>query len=192
MKLIFLFGPPAAGKLTVARELAAQTGWRLFHNHLAVDLALSLYDFGTPGFIALREQLWLTAFRRAMADGIPTVIFTFNPENTVPQRFIDELFAEIAAAGGEVIPVELTVADAEIERRLGSAQRREHRKLVDLALYRKLRDAGVFMTPIIPAPRLSLDTGVMSPIEAAARIASAVTSPPRGRRPPLPVRATGL
>src|SRR5476651_1724683 len=102
MKLVFLHGPPAAGKLTVARELAALTGLRLFHNHLTVNLALAVYDFGTLGFVALREQIWLAVFRRALADRLPGLIFTFNPEDSVPQRFIDELFAEVAAGGGEV------------------------------------------------------------------------------------------
>lgn len=37
MKLLFIYGPPASGKLTVAREPAALTGYRLFHNHLVVD-----------------------------------------------------------------------------------------------------------------------------------------------------------
>ena len=38
MKLIFIYGLPATGKLTVAVELAAMTGYKLFHNHLVVDL----------------------------------------------------------------------------------------------------------------------------------------------------------
>ncbi|MES2693606.1 MAG: shikimate kinase [Verrucomicrobiota bacterium] len=171
MKLLFLHGPPAVGKLTIAREVAARTGWRLFHNHLTVDLALSLYDFGTPGFIALREEVWLAGFRRALADGLPGVIFTFNPENSVPQRFIDELFAEIPARGGQLISVELTASESEIERRIDSASRREHRKLVDLALYRQLRGAGVFASPAIPRTDLSIDTEAVRPAEAAKRIA---------------------
>lgn len=171
MKLLFLHGPPAVGKLTVARELAARTGWRLFHNHLTVDLVLSVYDFGTPGFIALREQIWLAVIRRALADRLPGLIFTFNPENSVPQRFIDDLLAEITAAGGEVIPVQLTASEAEIERRLGAASRRTMQKLVDLPLYRQLRDAGVFSTPQIPAPRLTIDTERHSPAAAAEMIA---------------------
>src|SRR5271163_1865440 len=107
MRLLFIYGRPAVGKLTVAREVAALTGGRLFHNHLAVNLALSVYDFGTPGFIALREQVWNDVFRRVLTDRLPLLIFTFNPENTVSQRYIDGLFAEVAATGGEVIPVEL-------------------------------------------------------------------------------------
>jgi hypothetical protein len=36
MDLVFLYGPPAAGKFTVGRELAAITGFGLFHNHLTL------------------------------------------------------------------------------------------------------------------------------------------------------------
>ena len=169
MKLIFLHGRPAVGKVTVARELARLTGWRLFHNHLTVNLALC--DFGTPGFVALREQVWFAGFRRALADRLPVLIFTFNPENTVPQRFIDKLCAEITAAGGEVIPVELTAPETEIERRIGSDSRHADGKLTDVALYRRLRDQGVFDKPAIPAPRLRLDTATLTPQAAAELIA---------------------
>ena len=174
MKLLFLHGPPAVGKLTIAREVAARTGWRLFHNHLTVDLILSLYDFGTPGFVALREEIWLTVIRRALADRLPGLIFTFNPENSVPQRFIDDLFTETAARGGDVIPIELTASETEIECRLGAASRKEHGKLVDLELYRRLRAQGVFNTPVIPRARLRIDTEQLQPAEAATKIVAAL------------------
>ena len=47
MKLIFLHGLPGVGKLTVARQLAALTGFKLFHNHLTVDLVTSVFEFGS-------------------------------------------------------------------------------------------------------------------------------------------------
>jgi replication-associated recombination protein RarA len=47
MNLIFLYGPPGVGKLTVAQELAGMTGYKLFHNHLTVDLVYAVFDFGT-------------------------------------------------------------------------------------------------------------------------------------------------
>jgi replication-associated recombination protein RarA len=31
--LVFIYGPPAAGKLTVAEALAMRTGHKVFHNH---------------------------------------------------------------------------------------------------------------------------------------------------------------
>jgi len=89
----------------------------------------------------------------------------------VPQRFIDTLFAEVAAAGGDVIPVELTASEAVIETRIESASRRREGKLVDLKAYRALRDRGAFDTPVIASPRMAIDTGALTPAEAASRIA---------------------
>ncbi len=174
MKFVFIYGPPAVGKFTVGRALAARTGWRLFHNHLTVDLVLSVYEFGSPGFVALREEIWLAVFRRAMADNLPGLIFTFNPENSVPQRFIDRLFSELATQGAETLTVFLTASEEEIERRLAAPSRREHRKLVDLALYRSLRAAGTFDAPRIPGTPLRIDTGAVGPGEAAEAIAAAI------------------
>jgi len=33
MHLVMLFGPPAAGKMTVGAEIARPTGYKLFHTH---------------------------------------------------------------------------------------------------------------------------------------------------------------
>ena len=172
MKLVLIYGKPAVGKLTVARALTRQTGWRLFHNHMTVNLVLALHEFGTPEFIALRERIWSDSFRSAVAAKVPVLIFTFNPETTVPQRFIDELVALVEADGGEVIPVELTAGEDEIERRLGSKERIRDGKHLDSTLYRQLRDQGAFNTPVMPKPRLSIDTSATGPEESAGRIAA--------------------
>ncbi len=42
MRLVLIHGPAAAGKLTVAREVARLTGAALFHNHLVVDAVAAL------------------------------------------------------------------------------------------------------------------------------------------------------
>src|SRR5262245_57362571 len=67
MRLIFIYGAPAAGKLTVARELAALTGFALFHNHLVVDAVASVFPFGSESFSKLREQWWLAMMGEAAA-----------------------------------------------------------------------------------------------------------------------------
>jgi hypothetical protein len=118
----------------------------------------------------------MEVFRRALAEKLPLLIFTFNPEDTVPQRFVDGLFAEMAAAGAELIPVELTANDALIEERLGNASRRLERKHLGPAAYRELCAKGAFDSPQIPAPRLRLDTGSLSAAEAAERIAGLLAS----------------
>jgi len=61
MRLVYLYGPPGVGKLTVARELVALTGFKLFHNHLTVDLVRSLFPFDSEPYSRLMRQ-----FRRDM------------------------------------------------------------------------------------------------------------------------------
>ncbi|HVQ39465.1 MAG TPA: AAA family ATPase [Pyrinomonadaceae bacterium] len=174
MRLLFLHGAPAVGKLTVAREVARLTGWRLFHNHLTVDLAGSLFDFGTEPFILLREKIWLAAFSAAAGQNV-SLIFTFAPEQTVRERFIQDATEAVESAGGKTIFVELTCTEAELERRIENASRKQFGKLASVDQYRSLRDAGVFQFPKLPNG-ISLDTSSRSPEETAHLITDYVTT----------------
>ena len=170
MRLVFLHGPAAAGKYTVGRELAALTGFELYHNHLVVDEVLKQHAFGTPGFVAGRDQRWRDHFTAAVETD-RRLIFTFNPENSVPQAFIDWLFTALPARGLTLHSVGLTLSEAAIEARLATDQRKQFKKLVDLDLYRRLRASGTFATPVIPRTDLEIDTEHSSPVDSAARIA---------------------
>lgn len=171
MVLVFLHGAPATGKYTIGRELAAQTGFELYHNHLVVDEVLQRHAFGTPGFVAERDHAWRRHLGSAAAEPHRRLIFTFNPESTVPQAFIDWLFDEVPARGGRLHSVALQLSEEAIEARLASEQRRGFRKLTDHALYRKLRDEGAFARPVIPRTDFVLEGETLSAPEAAARIA---------------------
>jgi hypothetical protein len=174
MKLVFLHGAPAVGKLTVARELARLTGLRLFHNHLTVDLVSSLFPFGSEPFIVLREQIWLAAFAEAALNNV-SLIFTFNPERTVRADFIQKAIDGVEAANGKMIFVELTCAEAELERRIEAASRKEFGKLASVEQYRSLKDAGVFQFPELP-DGLSVDTTNRSPADSAKLISGYLES----------------
>ncbi|HEY6805635.1 MAG TPA: AAA family ATPase [Pyrinomonadaceae bacterium] len=169
MQLIFLHGPAAVGKLTVARELAKLTGLRLFHNHLVVDAVGAVFDFGSDPFKLLREQIWLSVFIEAAKQDV-SLIFTFAPERTVGPSFIRETIDVVEAAGGKVLFVELTAPVEEIERRLTDASRIKFGKLQSLELYRELSQSGAFVYPTLPDSGLSIDTSQMTPVEAAKKI----------------------
>src|SRR5579859_7983528 len=117
MRLIFIYGMPAAGKLTVARELAAMSGFKLFHNHLTVDLLVSVFEFGSPPFVALREEIWLSVFTEACRSGMPGLIFTYAPETTVRPRFIEDVRRVVAENGGYLSFVALTCPLPELRTR---------------------------------------------------------------------------
>jgi hypothetical protein len=170
MKLIFLYGLPATGKLTVARELASLTEYKLFHNHLVVDCLLPVFAFGSPSFIDLREQIWLSVFDQACRSQLPGLIFNFAPERTVSRQFIGEVLEVVGQAGGEIDFVELVCPPAELRLRLGSASRFSHEKLTSAALFDQLHADGVFDGSHMPKPRLRLDTSLCTPEQAAKRI----------------------
>jgi len=170
MNLVVLYGRPAVGKLTVARELAQLSEWRLFHNHLIVDALLAVFEFGSKPFVELREKIWTEVFAESSAAGVNGVIFTFSPENTVRQAFVDRLASDARARGDVVHFIHLTCSEIEIERRLRAASRLASRKLTSLELHRQLTQDGVFDRPIMPAPDFSIDTGATSPAEAGQQI----------------------
>ena len=174
MKLVFLHGRPAVGKLTVARELASLTGFRLFHNHLTVDLVSSLFPFGSEPFIILREQIWLAAFAEAARNSV-SLIFTFSPERSVRERFIQDAINVVGYAGGHAIFVELTCAEEELQGRIGDASRKKFGKLASVEKYRSLVEAGVFQFSKLPKG-MSLDTTNQSPAESAKQISEYVAS----------------
>jgi hypothetical protein len=174
MRLIFIYGLPATGKLTVATDLAAMTGYKLFHNHLAVDLLLSVFDFGSPSFVELREDIWLSVFEQACRSRLPGLIFTFAPEGTVRPGFIGELKSTVAREGGEVDFVELVCPLAELKRRIDSPSRLAFQKLASVSLFEQLHADGVFDASNMPEPRLSIDTSLCTPTDAATEIVRAL------------------
>lgn len=171
MKLIFLYGLPATGKLTIARELTAMTGYKLFHNHLTVDLLLSVFEFGSPAFVALREEIWLSVFEQAGLSQLPGLIFTFAPEPTVRSGFPKRMLATVEKGGGEVDFVELVCPRGELTRRLSNPSRLEHRKLTSVTIFDQIYSTGEFDGSSLPKPRLSIDTSLCTAAHAAAKIA---------------------
>ena len=43
MKLVFLFGDAAVGKMTVGQQLTKITDLKLFHNHMSIEPVLEIF-----------------------------------------------------------------------------------------------------------------------------------------------------
>jgi hypothetical protein len=173
---------PATGKLTVGRELAEITGYKLFHNHLVVDLLQGLFEFGSAPFVDLREQMWLAVFQQAVESGMAGLIFTFAPEATVRPGFVDEVMRVVSRAGSEVRFVELVCPTEELKLRMGDDARRQFGKLSSVELFERLHAEGALGGYAMPKAELKIDTGTVRPEQAAALIAKQLGLTP------LPVR----
>ena len=174
MRLIFIYGLPATGKLTVARELARMTGYPVFHNHLVVDMLQSIFEFGSEAFVELREEMWLSVFRKTSENRAPGLNFTFAPEGTVRAGFIPAAIKTLEDAGGTVDFVELTCPVAELKRRLPDASRMQFRKLGSVELFEQLHAGGTFDPFPMPEARISIDTSTVAPARAALEVARAL------------------
>src|SRR5438094_316445 len=137
MKLVYMYGPPAAGKLTVAKRVAETTGWRLFHNHLTVNSLVPVFDFGTKPFAEVLHRLRLDVFATASRSGVD-VIFTNNSAWNGPDgrdrfvAFADSAARAVADNGGATAFVQVTAPQPVLEARLADESRRQHGKLVDI------------------------------------------------------------
>ncbi|TFG61827.1 MAG: shikimate kinase [Gemmatimonadales bacterium] len=173
MRLVFLYGPPGVGKLTVATALEARSDFKLFHNHLTVNLLTEVFEFGSREFRLLREDIWLSVFREAAASGT-NLVFTFAPERTVSTAFIAHVVETVHNNGGYVVFVELHCAENILRERMTSETRREWGKISSWSEYEELRDTGVLDYGAEIVPALSIDTGESTPEDAAAEIAEFV------------------
>ena len=173
MKLIFLHGLPGVGKLTVARELARLTGFKLFHNHLTVDLVGSVFEFGSAPFVELRELIWLAVFRAAAEEAVGGLVFTFVFERTVRDDFPARVLDEVESRGGHVLFAELACRRDVLEGRLTDASRAQFGKLRSVEFLDELVSGGrIYRPDALPRPNFVLDTTELGPAEAAARIAA--------------------
>jgi hypothetical protein len=167
MKLLFLHGAPAAGKLTVAKALLRMVPGQLSDNHAAIDLALTVFDFGAPGFWELVQTVRCAAFDAAAAHGVALVVTTFcyaEPDD-LPQ--FTEFETIMRRHGGELLPVFLHCSREEAARRVGNPDRVARGKIASAATLMKDLDTYKF-TAVPRADCLALDTGTR-PAEATAR-----------------------
>lgn len=173
MRLVFIYGAVASGKLTVARALAERTGLALFHNHLIVDAVAAVFPFGSDDFVRLRERFWLETIETAARAG-RSMIFTFAPEPSVAPGFADRVVEVVGAAGGKVLFVALTLSPEEQERRLVEPGRAEFGKLRSIEILRDLRAGFDSCLATMPEADIRIDTGKVAPSEAADQITAAI------------------
>jgi AAA domain len=181
VKLVFVYGPPAVGKLTVSTELAKITGYRLFHNHLSVDFVRSVFDFGTPSFWKLVDRFRKGVIEEAATQAVDT-IFTFVYSKGDDDPFVKDVIKRVEEHNGIVCFVRLHCDREELLRRVGGGRRKEMGKLSNRSDLSRLLFGRVLDAEVPFAPSLSIDTTVLSPRRAARVIAGHYGLPTQTRR----------
>jgi hypothetical protein len=170
MNLIVVHGPPGVGKRSVAKELVAQTGYKLFNYHALGSVLGPIFGFGSAPFLELRDAFYPRIIRQAMNGGVTGLIATFIFEPSIKPEMFAELTREIGERGGRVFFAGLTCDEAEHERRVETPSRVPLGQLATFEPLRQLLSRGEFAFPDLPGPSVSIDTTHLDPRGVARSI----------------------
>jgi hypothetical protein len=123
--LLFVVGPPAVGKMSVGHAIAERTGLRLFHNHIAIELALRYFDYGTEGFHRIDGAIRRLVIEEVAASDLPGLVFTYVWAFNLPedQAVVEEYAKPFRDRGARVLFVELEATQAERLKRTAGVSR---------------------------------------------------------------------
>lgn len=77
MNLVIIVGPPAVGKMSVGQELSKITDFKLFHNHMTIELVLNFFNFGEESFNKLVSYFREKIFEEVSKSELKGLIFTY-------------------------------------------------------------------------------------------------------------------
>jgi hypothetical protein len=187
--LLVLFGPPAVGKMTIGRAIAANSSFRLFHNHMTIEPLLETFGYASPPFHTLNKEFRRRVMEEAATHGVDlifTVVWALDSQDDrVEMESYVDIFEDVAF-------VELR---ADLDTRL--ARNRTEERLLHKASKRNVEwsddnvrqmDTDWAMTSaaghhaagelLARHPHLVLDTVGQTPTVTAARIIEWVTALP--------------
>jgi hypothetical protein len=188
--LLFVFGPPAVGKMTVGRAIADASDFRLFHNHHLIEPLLDVFDFETPQFQTLLREFRLRVLEEAARSGtdlVYTLVWGLDlPEDSI---YLREHLRPFVESGQRIAFVELYAdLDTRLARnrtpyRLSEKKSKRNVEWSDgnvRELDRLVMNTGVCPTPadelIAAYAHLRIDNTDRSPADVAAEVLSWVAA----------------
>lgn len=162
MKLIILYGPPAVGKLTVAKKLSEKTGIRLFHNHLSVDLVASIIPFEHKSFWPEVRKIRRRLLKLSASEG-NDLIYTIAYRHDLDDKNINEYLKIYESSGGTICLIHLTAEKEEIFKRLKNESRLNTFKMKDEVMLRDHLSKYDFFSPMNGRESLAIDNSNLTP-----------------------------
>ena len=126
MKLVFILGDAAVGKMTVGQELMKITDLRLFHNHMTIEPVIEIFGRYDGKTIAEMRDL---IFRNFAASENYGMIFTMMMDFSMPSEweYLEHIKQFFEPYGTEFYYVEL-IAPQEVRLRRNVTENRLRNK----------------------------------------------------------------
>ena len=177
MKLVFLIGDAAVGKMTVGQALMQQTGLRLFHNHMMIEPVIEIFGAFNGCVIQQLREVIFREFAKSENEGlIFTYLWAFDmPSDWEYVAHVADIFRE---QGAEIYCVEL-VAPQEVRLQRNETENRLAHKAskrdVEASRARLLRDDANHRCVSLPGEipfenYMRIDNSHLPPDAAAAMI----------------------
>ncbi len=170
MKLVIIYGPPATGKLTVANELAKITKFKIFHNHLTVDLLNSLLEFGTDSYFNLSDKIRLELLEKAAKQKVKGVIFTFCYGYPEDNKWMKKLISRIEKQNSKIYFVHLYADEKTLYKRVKNLSRENFGKVKTIKGIKEFIKKWDFFTSIPFVKSLRIDNTNIPANKAAVKI----------------------
>ena len=122
MKLLFMIGNAAVGKMTVGQELMKITGLRLFHNHMTIEPVLEIFGKFNGEAIRRFRQVVFEEFAKTDNYGmIFTYMWAFDQQSD--WDYIEYIKSIFEPYGTEFYYVELVASkEARLERNISESR----------------------------------------------------------------------
>ena len=164
---LLLYGPPAAGKVTVANAIAERSAMRVIDNHATVDLVLRLFEFGTKPFQELVDKMRFDLAAVAAREGVAVVsTLVFAPTD---RPYVKRLAEVVEASGGVMCRARLVPPADVLEARVVQPSRGAFQKVQDVALLRQILDNHDCYSSINDDD-LTIDNSSLGPSDVAEQI----------------------
>src|SRR5438477_5463820 len=178
MKLIFIYGPPAVGKLTIATELASLTSFAVFDDHPAINALQPAFGGLPKSMDKVVEQIRLAVIEEAARAGVD-LIFTFVYAHPQDVPYVDRVAATVERHGGEMCFVQLTCSTEAQEARVVHADRAQFKSVDSVEIVREWNARYELLTPIPGRESLSIDNTQLPATAVAPQIAEQFELPLR-------------
>ncbi len=122
MKLVFILGDAAVGKMTVGQALMKITGLRLFHNHMTIELVMEIFGtFDSNTINGLRELIFTNFAASDNYGMIFTLMMAFDQQSD--WDYLEHIKSIFMPYGTEFYYVEL-IAPQEIRLKRNETENR--------------------------------------------------------------------
>jgi predicted kinase len=181
-RLVFLYGPPAVGKLTVASAIADRLPFKILHNHVTIDAVTEVLPFGSDTFWGVVGRFRRDLVAAAVEENIDLIYtFVFAPGD---EQHVADIVSSYEKAGGAVSFVQLLAPREVLRQRVLADSRRQYGKPTDAETLDRMLDEHNCFAAIPDRESLTIDLGATSAKDAADQIIEHITIDKRPSRSP--------